>query len=646
MNTFTRYILVPLAILVALVIITLSGLRGFRVYGFSRVIQALSEDASDEMRPEEFSRTVYPFPWQSAQRERLHAVLQRPNLPPTATDEMGLARYAEYALMLDLKDLSYESVMREGLRREPDNALYHYLLAYRWLKDAIAGDPPRKDQQTKKVTFRYVVKDRPLLDRAMRELAISLDLPYRTHRAVIARAQLAALPPVDHYEDQLAYIGVLADVRFPDFTKLREFARVNGYYLSLLLAEGRRAEAEPYLRTGEKLIVQLMQDDPPTLISSLVALALSAIFRDADSQVCRQYGMTREAARLHSRLTTLTDSIEQFKVAVKNNKAKHEDHDPVQRYSNLLASILLPVFGNQVQPTPEEMAPSRLLDYIMIEMLVASLLPVALLLFMLYAWLKIIRWRLISSGQAADIPDMPLSAAGWRQVLLLGYLLPLALYLLCRAIPLLSGRAWNLTLGVWFFGPELLLVLLWMLIVPAAIAAADIQRRAAEDGIVDERPGQARALRIAAAILGLAWVALAWKPLNGFATLLVLSRLPIDLSQVQIEMWFDALLAVALLLLPLVPVLWERRRAHLAPREINIARAAIAVYAALILLTAPLLPALRAQERHYLRTDRVMSVMDENGIIAFTGVEGRLVLGLRRDVLDQAKKLGIPLLKP
>ena len=81
-----------------------------------------------------------------------------------------------------------EQVYREGIRREPHNALYHYLLADMYLKQALQGDGPSIDKKTGVLHYDYKVTDRSKLDQGMQELAIGLPLPFAHRELRVAGA--------------------------------------------------------------------------------------------------------------------------------------------------------------------------------------------------------------------------------------------------------------------------------------------------------------------------------------------------------------------------------------------------------------------------------------------------------------------------
>jgi len=168
-----RHLLIFAAIVVALILSvnkyltshTLGSLRK-PAYSASNDKFPYTSDATD------LTARCFPFPWQKVQQERLYFLLQPPRLLPTGTDELALARFVQYAEMHE-----YEQIFREGLRHEPHNALYHYLLADMYIQQSLRGEEPSTDKQSGAVRYHYTITDRHKLDMGMQELALGLALP-------------------------------------------------------------------------------------------------------------------------------------------------------------------------------------------------------------------------------------------------------------------------------------------------------------------------------------------------------------------------------------------------------------------------------------------------------------------------------------
>jgi hypothetical protein len=585
------------------------------------------------------AESCYPFVWQHTQRETLRALLQLPAQAPSGSDALALARYAQYA-----EAHQDENLFREGLRREPHNALYHYLLAELYVKQGLTGKGPHTDKQTGAFRYDYTITDRPKLDEGMRELALGLQLPYASHRGTLLRTQLDAMPPTRNYEDRLNQITVLTAAQFPEYATLNYLARVNGFYLSRLLAEGQRAAAAPFLHTGERLVVQLANGTPPTLRGQMETLNIGTLCEKNDARVCRAFGLSGEATMIEAHQELLVGKLRAW---LEHGRKEHlaETDTLLREHAGVMPSILLPVYGTQPAGliTRESLRPSRLVEYVMAERTVATVLSLFAFLLLGYAGLKYARWRLATRGAQAPAPGIDLTLADWRRILCYGLLAPLALYLLYIALPALSGREHGMQHATIPFCIGVGVFSLWTLLVPTTMAAGILRRRSIAAGLLTvRRPWCARFTRLAIALLSIVWCVLAWglllRPLSWAMLTPLLVHAPFSTGA---QVGLTCLLGVLLLAAPFIPAIWERKHAGAAPLHLAMARAMITTYAVMTLFYAALVPVCVACERHYVYIDQIVRPMRQGDDISFTLVEGQLTLMLRNEVRQGATALGI-----
>ncbi len=149
------------------------------------------------------------------------------------------------------------------MKLDPDNAYYHYLLA-----DALAGQalenygqPSKQDKQTQRLIYPYRVKDRRLLDEAMREVRQGAALPaLHTYHVEMLQAQLAQLPTPRYWEDYRLRLAISAGAKFPELASFRSLARATPYFAHVLATEGRTPEAEALLRCWLPMSKQLVEN--------------------------------------------------------------------------------------------------------------------------------------------------------------------------------------------------------------------------------------------------------------------------------------------------------------------------------------------------------------------------------------------------
>jgi len=580
----------------------------------------------------------YPYHWQAKQREQLRKLLDHAETPPTGSDELTLAQYAEYAI----EHANHVDVLREGMHRDPQNALYHYLLADQLLKQAISGEWPKKT--TGEFRYPYIVKDRHMLDEGMREVARGLSLPYRRREDTLWRTRLGALPEAHDLFDYVNETALASQHFNPEYPILRNIERVNGYYLSLLLAEGKRNEAEPFLRTGERLVIQLSHDNPPTLIKAFVVQAIGKTAKKYDVQACRKYGLTREANLLEAHYAALLKYETHYCDSIKSDKQIREQFR--DQYSGLLVGLLLPVIGGtpgQYPLTVEALKPSRMIEYQEIEKALASVVMLLFFLFMLANGIKYLRWRSII--RAAETPAeaiFELTSTDWMRLIIVGLVLPLAIYL-CFFTSNIQGYGMRTAINSFMISQ--LLILCWVLIVPPIIAASRLWKHAVDDEwMTSDQYWGSLLYRLGGSLCTVIWVAMSSVtfilPLT-LVAMAAVSRTPFN-TVIQLPLPLAVLVALVTLAIPFIPWFWERRYPKHAAVHLTIARNMTTVFAVMALLVALLIPTCSLLVRRNLRADTIMGIARQGEAVGVMKIEGYVALKLRNDILAKAKSLHIP----
>ena len=581
--------------------------------------------------------SCYPFVWQKRQRERLRTLLQILSSRPPVM--MNWRWRGMCNIRSNMRTSRYSAKACAG-SRIMRSTIICWLIWY--VRQGVSEKPPKTRKQVDAEQHEYTILDRQKLDQGMRELALGLALPFQTHHGALLRAQLTAMPPSRYYVDRIKEIAVMSALLYPEYAKMRNLARVNSFYLSLLLSEGKRTEAEPFLYTGEHLVVQVANAPPLSLIGQLVALAVGAISERDDARVCRSFGLTREAAMIEAHQKLLLGKVRTWR---DHRKERAKELDAlVSAHAGLLANIFLPMSDPAHLLTRESLCPSILVEYVKAEGAQAAGLCILAFLLMVYAGLTYWRWRLAMRGAALPAPTIHLSPREWVGIVGCGLLAPLAFYLLFIATPQLSGRDAGVVragvpfmLGIYF-------ITLSTFLVPPIMVFHFLHRRMIAAGLqVADDLWRSRFSRLVIVIYGIIWCFLAFFLLLapiGLALLTpVLAHTPVNSGKLIVQI-FGA--GVLLLGLPLLPAVRPGKDTVSAPRHLAIARTMIALFAVMTLFFAALIPICDAFERYYVRADRVIAPMTQGDDISITMVEGRLVIMLRQDVRDGATVLGIP----
>ncbi|MEI7832935.1 MAG: hypothetical protein WCJ56_07055 [bacterium] len=637
-----RRILIALAVIAALLVSMNAAIRSwtiddaFVLAGKSSLKDnaIVSKIATDNANTAE---QAYPFVWQKSQREHLYALLTRPEQTPMGTDEVSAAQFALFAATK-----GGEEDFREGIRREPNNALYHYLLADMYIKQGTKELVKGPDD----ISYKFDILDRQKLDWGMQELVIGSQLPFLSHGEVLLRAKLAALPPKRSYSDRLVETSVFASVLYPEYSKIRPFARVNGFYLATLLAEGKRTEAEQYLNIGERLVVQVANDTPMSLIGMLVAKYISDVSAKYDALVCRNYGLDDEASKIEAHHKILMGKIIEWKDTMHNEQGRKND-ELVAKHGGMMAVAFIPVLAVQQAGviTEESLTPSRLTEYVSVEGAEAAGLTIFAFLLLLYAGLKYWRWKIVMRSGEVQATEVNFSIRDWLRIVGFGLVMPLVLYLIFIATPALSLRDQGLTppfklpffIGIGIFT-------LWTLIVPTTVAAGILQQKSNSiDPMADIPTWRKRFTRFGIAILTVIWCTLAagliMVPVTTLLLMPIIAHSPLKANLLVAIL---CLSGVILLLIPLLPALWKRKHPEEVLVKLALARSMITIYAVMTIFFAMLVPVCHAFEQHYVQADTLMAPMRQGDDYCITTAEGRTCIYLRQTVRDGATELGIP----
>ena len=515
---------------------------------------------------------------------------------------------------------------------DPDNARYHYLLAAILLKQAaeITSISTGETEDGQKIyDYQWTVMDRDGLEEAMAELRRGLAKPaLRRYNLNMLAERLAILGPPRSVLAQIRQISLTASVLLPDLASYRELTRAAFCYGRELAAAGRADEAELFLDAWQALAVQL-NSDSFCLIDVLVVGALPRLAEDGIADLYRDLGQPDKAALTMANARRLAAPVRDWQEARKAWQKTNErglTQTLLQRGS-ALTRMLLPALGES--PPEEDFRVGRLLEYVMLEKVLASGFSLLLFAAMCAAFLVMLRWRW-RGGAAAAILLLP-DARTVLRVLALGIVLPLAgFWVYSRWLPI-GGRDYAVSY-VWPKTVAAFLVLaVCVLVLTPLMAAAAIRERCAELGI--ETPPCGRRGFLRAAIAGAAFalavgslVPVSWlQAPSGWARVLYPAAAGI----------FGAALACGALV-ALVRALFPRP-CHGAYYG-TLGRSLVPILAMAVVLIGLLTgPYLARRETFLVQNDPLFGVSpDEPG---FTRVENRLAERLRRETAAAAAAL-------
>jgi hypothetical protein len=508
------------------------------------------------------------------------------------------------------------SLLESACSLDPDNARYPMAIVMERIEKA--ADLKVDSAGKALAEYRLEVRDRAELDRSMAALLEVLSKPeYRRYCREMLRERLDALGPPTSMAGAGRWGLAAASVLLPDLTMIRSAARQAIAYARLLIEEGKSEDALPYLQVPERLNAMLVPDTF-CLMDLLVSSALIHIAQKNVPGLLRQMGRNAEADATEKRLTAILEPSRKYK---ERRKADSKELSGIlNEHSGPMAHRFLDALsGQDLSDLAQELEPSRRLEFTVITEGIVALLECLLLVAMVLCLVVAERWRWSLGSQSAPLLLLP----SWRDLLrfvLLGVVVPFVVFLAWTLWSPWSGQAYGLEYAGHRTAGELVLLATAFLVLPAWLALRAFRRRCAELELA--QPGGLPRL--------LTWVLLAVTlvPLVG-AMIAPGSRDRVELGGAIVGT--GTLILAAFLAIAFIVTLG-------APRSQGrilgtLSRSLIPVFAlAILMLSLIVQPALRMQERRFLRADTLVWDTKEVG---FTPFETRLTTQLR-DAIQEA----------
>jgi hypothetical protein len=507
---------------------------------------------------------------------------------------------------------------------DPDNARFDYILAGRLLEQAVETKTTsvKGTDGKQKTEYDTTIKDRAKLDKAMAYLKAGLAKPeFRRYTREMAVERLAIMGEPVSFMQQLLEITLLAGTLLPDLSHLRNLERTSLFYGELLAKEGRRGEADFFLNAHRRLVPQI-NSDAFTLIDVLVVGAIAGSAAERLPEIYEKLADSAAAEKARVETDMLTAPIKLWKEknkAILNSPAGQEFARNLKRHGGILASMLLPAIGEY--PTPEEMAPSRQLEYVVAEGLGLAGLSVGLTVILLTFAFMAIYYRWMRGGGTGALLLLP-SCGEVLRILGFGVLLPILLYYgITNWLPW-TGRDFS----VFYGGPQFLaqlIALICAIVIGTTMLSGNCVRRRCGELLLPVPPSTRNFYLVAWSTVG---------------ALLVLSLFPqawLDPDRTYVKTLCIVVVA-GLLLLVLADLVYcvacdVRYGRKCAAYYGTLARTLIPVIAlALILVNISSRPYLQMKERQLLAKDTIMRVDSTGG--GFTAVESRVTQRLKAEI--------------
>jgi len=520
-------------------------------------------------------------------------------------------------------DKTMASALETAKRLDPENAFYDYLTAGLLVKKGCVIESKSKQvvkngKKTTETEYSITVKDRKLMDRAVEAyLEGSRKKYYRTCVMDMLHHRLDIMGQPRTVSENIRQIAFSAGTLLPYLENLRNMDRSIWLYAESLQQEGNQQEALRIIAPWKTFLKQTTED-AGFLIDVLVDEAMARLGEKTIPEMYRKAGETESAESAARELKKILEPYETWKA---ERHIYSYDRERLEK-TGALAALLLPALGS-TNFSDEDFAVSRKIEYTALEKFGVALLNALMMIFMTGALLTALYWRL-RSGQKALL--LAPSAAQVGRVLLLGVILPLAIYLLISISGMPGGHEYNIVTNCIALGAQFLLLLA---VIPALIfvmVRRHIRRRCLELGIEYPASGKSWTERIigGAAIL----------------YLLVLAVLPLHFSSLQ-GPFSASVMAVAgagIVLASAYLILLAAKYLHaiLSDRKYALYYGALAktlapvLALAIIFLTLAVIPGLEWRESDLIGKDKILYGQPRN----FSKVEYLVVQKLKNAMLQ------------
>ncbi|HEY3416186.1 MAG TPA: hypothetical protein VGM23_04800 [Armatimonadota bacterium] len=525
----------------------------------------------------------------------------------------------------------FRQQMQIGRQLDPDNALYHYLLADRLGWDALENyaKAHATDPKTGRLTYaEYRVKNRRLLEEALAEIRRAVRKPYyRNYQNDVVNERIKRLPPPRCYEDHVLNLCVYSSTIYPDYPCVRRLAWMIPYYARVLAAEGREAEAIQLL-DFYRPICRHVAHSSDSLLGILVAKAIEGIGGKNAPLIYDDLGrhdLAQQQRRVHARVQRFFDN---WKSAMKQHETDEQQF--LNRKANMLIAAGGPLLSPQRYFTVTELAPTRNLEYILMEQFSVGVLLVLLVVLLIHTWIASARWRL-GLRRAENTPQWLALETETLTLAIFSIVLILFLYYAFTRWSGLAGRDNSYFSQRLFSSLEILVPFVLLAVVPIRIAIRSFRRRC-EEYRIPVKGFRRTLLFTLASGLGLSiWFLL-------FAATLVLTIASLLLTLYGYPFHWYALSGLgACLFLAVLILLPGFRRTRLGEGLYRgtMARSLVPVYAlAILLISAVAVPTLDHEEQYWLYRDTILFYHKGEPMRSMTPLEERVVKDLRGKLLQ------------
>ena len=326
--------------------------------------------------------------------------------------------------------------IRRGQELDPDNARYDLLLASLLAGEAAELEVVENDDGTEEHVLR--IHSREQLDEAMAGMLKGLAKPFMDSYAVEMQAQqFAALPEERTMLELIGRISHMAGMLLPDISRHRDLARIAPEYAGLLIDEGKKDEAIPYLEAWQPLS-KMSFEASGTLIETLVAFAVVRTGSNS-VEVLEAIGEVERAADMQKTMRPVNEVFSAWRSRIRQDDAQN---DVVRKYGSFLHALLLPALGGEAI-TEKSLAYGRYLEHTLLEKGWLVGFTLHLLVVMVGFATLAVSLKFIRGGESAPILLLPDGAQSLR-VIVYAVIIPLTVFYIYTRHTDLAGRQYSM----------------------------------------------------------------------------------------------------------------------------------------------------------------------------------------------------------
>lgn len=361
---------------------------------------------------------------------------------------------------------------------EPENALYNYLATGIMLKDACKEEPLPKADNKAKQQYRFEVKDRALLEKAMREYLDGTNKKYcRSYSNDLLKEKLQIMGEVNSLSGQLEQLTVAAGTLLPQLNHYRNSAKYMPEYAGILINEGKKDEALQYLNSW-KQYYQHMNADNCFLIGVLVNCAIATIDAEKLPPLYEKLGMSESAKTVAKNAPLLAKPVREWK-----EKIRRTDQAAYRNSAGILTGMLMPAMGREF--TSEELAPERYAEYVFFQKITLALINLLLITGIISAAVVALYWRFRTGSRLLLLAPPPLTVL---KITGIGVVLPCVVYFLLSQLEMFSGYNYGIPVNYPRFVAQMLLLMVIIPLLVLTLTRKYVSVRCCELGVANPPP--------------------------------------------------------------------------------------------------------------------------------------------------------------